>query len=71
MDQDNYLDLMEICPAGLENKVGLFLDYAPELKTREVPDPYYGGTIGFERALDLLEDASAGLLAHVRKTHRL
>ena len=29
---------------------------------REVPDPYYGGTQGFETVLDLVEDASDGLL---------
>lgn len=33
---------------------------------REVPDPYYGGPAGFERVLDLLEDASTGLLQHIQ-----
>ena len=28
----------------------------------EVPDPYYGGPAGFEKVLDLLEDACEGLL---------
>jgi protein-tyrosine-phosphatase len=32
-------------------------------KTRTVPDPYYGGADGFEKVLDLLEDACEGLLA--------
>lgn len=32
----------------------------------EVPDPYYGGAAGFERVLDLLEDASQGLLEHIQ-----
>jgi len=27
-----------------------------------VPDPYYGGEEGFDRVLDLLEDACGGLL---------
>jgi protein-tyrosine phosphatase len=31
-----------------------------------LPDPYQGGPAGFEEVLDLVEDASAGLLAHVR-----
>jgi protein-tyrosine phosphatase len=31
----------------------------------EVPDPYYGGPDGFDRVLDLIEAASAGLLAEV------
>ena len=32
------------------------------MSQREVPDPYYGGVTGFERVLDLVEDASRGLL---------
>ena len=36
------------------------------LAFREVPDPYYGGEEGFERVLDLLEDACAGLLEDLR-----
>ena len=41
----------------------LFLDYAPELGRRDVPDPYYGGAAGFEEVLDLVEDGARGLLA--------
>ena len=33
--------------------------------SRHVPDPYYGGPIGFEEVLDLLEEASEGLCADV------
>jgi len=36
------------------------------LAFREVPDPYYGGEEGFERVLDLLEDACTGLLEDLR-----
>jgi len=32
----------------------------------EVPDPYYGGSKGFEQVLDLLEDACEGLLEALR-----
>jgi len=32
-----------------------------------VPDPYYGGPQGFERVLDMLEDAAKGLLESLRK----
>ena len=37
----------------------------------EVPDPYYGGPAGFERVLDLIEDACDGLVATLaqRATH--
>jgi len=35
---------------------------------REVPDPYYGGDAGFERVLDLAEDASRSVLSRLRLT---
>ena len=44
-------------PPSHEGHVGLFLDLAPALGVREVPDPYYGGTEGFEHILDLIEAA--------------
>lgn len=71
MDQDNLSSLEKICPKGLEYKLHLFLDFAPMLGVTEVPDPYYGGTAGFERVLDLVEEASGGLIRHLRKEHRL
>ncbi|HUF51934.1 MAG TPA: low molecular weight protein-tyrosine-phosphatase [Longimicrobiales bacterium] len=37
----------------------------------EVPDPYFGGTDGFERVHDMIERASAGLLDHIRAQHAL
>ncbi|MFJ1580492.1 low molecular weight protein-tyrosine-phosphatase [Streptomyces sp. NPDC088182] len=33
-----------------------------------VPDPYYGGSAGFEECLEMVEAASEGLLATVRNT---
>jgi protein-tyrosine phosphatase len=65
MDQDNFDCLSEICPQGMEGKLKLFMDYAPEFKLREVPDPYYGGQRGFDRVFDMLESAARGLLAEV------
>lgn len=47
----------------------LFLEYAKHHKEREVPDPYYGGAEGFERVLDMVEDAAEGLLQHIRERH--
>jgi protein-tyrosine phosphatase len=69
MDQDNYLSLSAICPPGMEAKLSLFMDFAPELHTREVPDPYYGGASGFETVFDMVEAASKALLAHIRERH--
>lgn len=62
MDQDNFLNLSEMCPPGMAGKLRLFMDFAPELQVRDVPDPYYGGQRGFERVFDLVESAARGLL---------
>lgn len=69
MDQDNYHSLSSICPRGLERKLTLLMDFAPELRIREVPDPYYGGPSGFERVFDMVEAASLGLLNDIKRRH--
>ena len=66
MDAANLRILNELCPSDLASRISLFLDYAPSLKRREVPDPYHGGGRGFELVLDLIETASNGLLSHIR-----
>ena len=71
MDRGNYEILEANCPSGFESRLRLFLDFAPDLEAREVPDPYYGGRSGFERVLDLIEQASEGLLADIRQQHGL
>ena len=62
MDRMNLEVLTELRPTGHRGELGLFLDVAPELGVREVPDPYDGGQEGFERVLDLIESASAALV---------
>jgi protein-tyrosine phosphatase len=66
MDRDNLSLLERACPAVHRHKLGLFLEYAANFEDREVPDPYYGGADGFERVLDMVEDAALGLIASVR-----
>jgi low molecular weight protein-tyrosine phosphatase len=67
MDELNHVALLEICPAERNSRVRLFLDFAPQLELRNVPDPYYGGPNGFEHVLDLVEEASAGLIEYIRR----
>lgn len=69
MDQDNLHALREICPTGRRDRLHLFMEFAPAMKTLEVPDPYYGGPSGFERVFDLVEAASQGLLDDIRRRH--
>ena len=67
MDEENLAILRELCPPGREDRLRLFLDFAPQRPEREVPDPYYGGPQGFEHVFDLVEEAARGLLEDIRQ----
>jgi len=69
MDNANMAILHRLCPQPQRDRLGLFLEYASNHREREVPDPYYGGEDGFERVLDMVEDAAEGLLMHIKKHH--
>lgn len=64
MDRSNLAALERLRPAEGGADLRLFLDYAPGQPRREVPDPYYEG--GFDLALDLIEQASDGLIAALK-----
>lgn len=66
MDRQNLAELKSMAPRGAKASLGLFLDYAGNAAFTEVPDPYYGGEAGFEQVLDLVEQASDGLIARLR-----
>jgi protein-tyrosine phosphatase len=66
MDNDNVKNLKKLAPEHLRHKIFLFLDFAKNHEETEVPDPYYGGVNGFRFVLDLVEDASDGLLAQLK-----
>ncbi len=67
MDRENLRLLSALCPPGYEQRLRLLMDFAPDLGLREVPDPYYGGSSGFDRVLDLVEAAAEGLLEDIRR----
>lgn len=60
-----------IHPTELENRLFLMCDFCKNFKSKEVPDPYFGGADGFEHVLDLLEDACSGLLEHIKLHHKM
>ncbi len=62
MDSENLALLKTRAPADHQEHIRLMMEYAPEAYATEVPDPYYGGANGFETVLDLLEEASVGLI---------
>ena len=65
MDKLNLLILRESETSESISSLQLFLEFSAGHES-EVPDPYYGGSSGFERVLDLVEEASRGLLDHIR-----
>ncbi|MBI3230357.1 MAG: low molecular weight phosphotyrosine protein phosphatase [Burkholderiales bacterium] len=70
MDEDNLARLKALCPSQHRHKLQLFMHYAPHVGSRIVPDPYCGGATDFERVLDYCEQASVGLLKHLRQLHK-
>jgi protein-tyrosine phosphatase len=68
MDEQNYRAVAALCQRG-SAEVRPFLDYAPDRIETEVPDPFYGGPDGFEHILDLVEEASEGLLEEIKEKH--
>ncbi|BCL34218.1 low molecular weight protein-tyrosine-phosphatase [Nostoc sp. MS1] len=66
MDRDNYDDIIALDPTGqYHHKVRLMCEFCSRHELKEVPDPYYGGTEGFNQVIDLLVDACEGLLQYV------
>ncbi|MEV0596522.1 low molecular weight protein-tyrosine-phosphatase [Nonomuraea cavernae] len=64
MDRDNLAFLRRMAPLGSE--VRLFRSFDPNASEgAEVPDPYYGGTEGFEEVLELVRAASEGIVKHI------
>ena len=71
MDSDNHYELEMICPPGYEDRLHMFLKFAQNTRETEVPEPYYGGSGGFETVLDMIEDAAEGLLQHLQEQKRV
>ncbi|PIB23521.1 phosphotyrosine protein phosphatase [Amylibacter kogurei] len=67
MDNNNLQDLRQMAPTGAGAKLKLFMDYAPNNPHREVPDPYYND--GFDVVLDMIEQASAGLIIEIKSSN--
>ncbi len=66
MDRLNKATLLDRADPEHQSKIDLFLEYSSSGEL-DVPDPYYGGTAGFERVLDMVEDASRGLLEELKR----
>lgn len=68
MDDHNYFDLREQARSQEEvDKIVRMRDFFKDPSFDHVPDPYYGGSDGFDRVIDLLEGASENLIEHLQK----
>jgi protein-tyrosine phosphatase len=67
MDRQNLADLEEIAPPPAERRADLrlFASFLPPGAPQDVPDPYYGGPDGFDRVIDLIEEAAAAIADHL------
>lgn len=69
MDRMNLGNLRALQPRDFHGHLGLFMEFNRRHRQySQVPDPYSDGPEGFELVLDLVEDASDGLLAHIQQT---
>ena len=69
MASQNHSALSMMAPTNAQDRIRMFLSFAPKEGITDVPDPYYGGANGFDHVLDLVEAASLGLLQELRKRH--
>jgi protein-tyrosine phosphatase len=66
MDKDNYANILAFdSNPQHHHKVKLICDFCTYHTVKEVPDPYYGGSEGFNQVIDLLTDACEGLLKQI------
>jgi protein-tyrosine phosphatase len=65
MDRLNREALLDRAPVEFHDRVRLFMEFSRNTAAVDVPDPYYGGPLGFEQVLDLAEEAASGLLDEV------
>jgi protein-tyrosine phosphatase len=71
MDRSNLNDLVSLAPTeAARAKVHLFRSFDPDSPAGAgVPDPYFGGTDGFDHVFDLCEAACRGLIARIESEH--
>lgn len=68
MDRMNLGNLKAMAPKHYSGHLGLFLEFGQQRTYTQVPDPYYENESGFDLVLDLVEDASQGLLQTIKKS---
>lgn len=70
MDLSNRSNMAALNPGNGKAQLALMLEYSESYQQSEVPDPYFGDD-GFDQVLDMIVDASKGLLSHIRQQYTL
>lgn len=71
MDRLNLVTLQEREPDDSTAIVSLLLSESENVDAEEVPDPYYGGTKGFDRVFDLVNSGCDEILSSLCQQHNL
>jgi low molecular weight protein-tyrosine phosphatase len=67
MDDENYQTITELdLKSKYKSKVLKMSEFSSDPTIKEVPDPYYSGTLGFENVLNILEDTCKNLLTKIK-----
>lgn len=72
MDRKNMMSLTAWKPAHFQGEIELFMQYHPNNNgNTQIPDPYHDSIEHFFPIIETIEQASLGLLQHIRQKHRL
>lgn len=68
MDNNNYMNVKKLAKSTEDvSKIHRMTDFSIDFSDHDhVPDPYYGGDDGFNLVMNLLEDATEGLLQEIK-----
>lgn len=66
MDRENLSDIQALHPKPSAT-IRLLSSFLKDDWPTDVPDPYYGGSEGFEYVLDMIEAAAPGILDEILK----
>ena len=66
MDRDNLRDLVRMARPGARAEIRLLRAHDPVRDGDDVPDPYYGGSSGFELVYDMVHRSCSALLDELR-----
>jgi protein-tyrosine phosphatase len=66
MDESNLEHVRSLDPSGGHHpKIRPFVEFCSTHDDPRVPDPYYGGQLGFDHVIRLLEDGCQGILNEI------